>query len=303
MKILVATDGSENARWACEVVSHLPGTADLTVCLTHVTIPLPEPEVPFPSVFSETDLLARERIEKEHEARAAERLEACRAALPPDCRVVSDHRVGAPTREILASIEAHAPELVILGARGIDEVPFVLGGVAQKITRYAPCPVLVVREGPTRFKRALVALDDRAGAEAIVAYLAGAGWLSGCAFTLAHVVEDRYLRESRIAASQFAGSEHYLARLQQALLGDGQRFLDAHCTELAAAGAAVDTLVLEGDPAGAIAGRTESGSFDLVVVGSRGRHGLGRFLLGSTSQKVVRHAATSVLVLRTGAPR
>jgi len=300
MKILVATDGSENARCACEVVFHLPAIEGLTVYLTHVTPPLPEPEVPFPSVFSEEDLLARERIEKEHETRASERLEACRDALPAGCRVVPVPRVGHPAREVLSAIEELHPDLVMVGARGLDEVPFGLGGVAQKVTRYAPCPVLVVREGPTTFRRALVALDDAEGAARTVAYLAAARWLAGCTLTLAHVVEDRYLRESRVAASQFAGSEQYLARLQQSLLAGGQRFLDEKAAELAAAGAAVDTMALEGDPARTIAARVETGAFDLVVVGSRGRHGLGRFLMGSTSQKVVRHAGTSVLLVRIG---
>jgi nucleotide-binding universal stress UspA family protein len=299
MKILLATDGSENARWATDVVAHLPEPEDLTVLLTHVTTPLPEPEVPFPSVFTEEDLLLRERLEKEHEARAAERLEAVRAALPAACTVVPDPRAGSPEKEILAAIEAHRPDLAVLGGTGVDEAPFGIGGVAQKVTRYAPCPVLVVREGPSRFRRALVALDDTPGADAVVAYLAGARWLSGCAFTLAHVIEDRYLKESRVAASQFKGSEAYLSRLQQALLVQGQRLLDARTPVLAAAGAAVDTLVLEGDPARALIGRTEGGAFDLVVVGAKGRHGLGRFLMGGTSQKVVRHADVSVLLIRT----
>lgn len=303
MKILLATDGSDNARWAAEVVAHLPEPAGLTVFLTHVTVPLPEPEVPFPSIFTEEDLVLRERLEREHETRAAERLEGFRAALPSDCRVVPDPRTGPSAQEILAAIEAHKPDLAVLGATGLDAAPFGLGGVAQKVTRYAPCPVLVVRQGPTRFRRALVALDDTPEADGVTRYLAGAGWLSGCAFTLAHVVEDRYLRESRVAASQFKGSEAYLLRLQQALLADAQQRLDARRETLAAAGADVDTLVLEGDPARALTGRTEGGAFDLVVVGTKGRHGLGRFLLGSTSQKVVRHADTSVLLLRTGPAR
>jgi len=301
MKILLATDGSENARWATDVVANLPGPEALTVLLTHVTTPLPDPEVPFPSVFTEDDLLLRERLEKEHEVRAAERLEAARAALPATCTVVPDPRAGAPAREILAAIEAHKPDLAVLGGTGLDDAPFGIGGVAQKVTRYAHCPVLVVRQGPGRFRRALVALDETEGADVVVAYLAKAAWLSGCAFTLTHVIEDRYLKESRVAASQFKGSEAYLTRLQQALLTQGQKLLDRQVPVLAASGADVDTLVLEGNPARAITGRAEDGTFDLVVVGAKGRHGLGRFLLGGTSQKVVRQAAISVLLIRTDA--
>jgi len=298
MKILLATDGSDDALRACEVVAQLPGGASAEIVLVHVTVPLPEPEVPFPTVFSEEDLRMTAQIEREHEARAAERLQACRAALPAALPVTTDPRVGSPEREILAAAAAHRPDLVVLGARGIDEGP--AGLVSQRVARDASCPVLLVRPGATRFHRALVALDDAPGAKHTVAYLGTARWLQGCTLTLCHVVEDRYLRESRVAAAQLAGADAYLERLRAHLLKDAQGLLDRHAEALTGAGWAVDTLVLEGDPAEALAARSEARSCDLVVVGARGRHGLGRYLLGGTAQKVIRQAALSVLVVRSG---
>jgi nucleotide-binding universal stress UspA family protein len=300
VKVLLATDGSDDALRACEVVARLPAGAAAEVVLVHVTVPLPEPELPFPSVFSEEDRLMTARIEQEHEARAAERLEASRAALPKALPVTPDPRVGAPEREILAAIQAHRPDLAVLGARGIDGAPE--GGVARRVARDAACPVLLVRPGPTTFRRALVALDDSPGAAHTVAWLAKAAWLEGCALTLAHVVEDRYLRETRVAATQIAGSEAYLERLRAQLLDDAKRLLERHLAPLAAAGRDVDTLVLEGEPARALVARAEAGSCDLVVVGARGRHGLGRYLLGGTANHVVRDARLSSLVVHAGDP-
>lgn len=301
MKVLLATDGSKNAVWACEMVTHLPDPAGIEARLVHVTIPLPEPAVPFPDVFMEEDLLLRERIEKEHEMRAGDRLDECRRMLPAGMAVQTEHRVGEPAAEILEAIREHDIELAILGARGVDEAPmWALGSVSQKVARYAPCPVLIAREDATRLRRALVALDHGEHAQQTVAFLARAKWLSGCRFTLAHVVEDRYLRESRIAASQFSGSEAYLAKLQEALFQDAQTFLGQHAGQLEDAGMTVDTMALEGDPAAVIKERAETGGFDLVVVGSKGRHGLGHFLMGSTSQKLLRTTHRSVLLVRTG---
>jgi nucleotide-binding universal stress UspA family protein len=54
----------------------------------------------------------------------------------------------------------------------------------------------------------------------------------------------------------------------------------------------------EGDPKQAILSHAEKWKPDLIVVGSHGRTGLGRFLLGSVSEAVVRHANCSVLVAR-----
>jgi nucleotide-binding universal stress UspA family protein len=65
-----------------------------------------------------------------------------------------------------------------------------------------------------------------------------------------------------------------------------------------AAGVTAEFLVWEGDPGGSIAAAAEAEGADLVVVGTRGRSGAERMLLGSVSDHVVRHAACPVLVVR-----
>lgn len=64
------------------------------------------------------------------------------------------------------------------------------------------------------------------------------------------------------------------------------------------AGKAVDTVVLPGDPALEIARLAEERGFDLVVVGTHGRKGLRRLVLGSVAGRVVQEAACEVLVVR-----
>lgn len=300
MKMLLAVDGSPSSSWACDTVRHMSGLTDVTVYLVHVTVPIPEPELPFPDVFMESDLLARERIEAEHEAGATERLEACQAVLPTAWSVVPRHRVGNPAHEILTAIEETGAELAVLGAQGMDRARGGLGGVAQKVSRYAPCHVLIAREQGPLLRHALVALDDGPEGREVLEFVVAQPWLKAATLTLTHVVADRYLQESRIAASQFAGSEAYLARLQSALVGQGQAFLDHEAAFARERGAHVDTLLLEGDPAQVLEDRARTGGFDLLVMGAKGRHGLARFIMGSTSQRVLPHAATSTLLVRTG---
>jgi nucleotide-binding universal stress UspA family protein len=67
---------------------------------------------------------------------------------------------------------------------------------------------------------------------------------------------------------------------------------------LTAQGFGVRTLLVEGDPAAAILDAAARERVDLIVVGSHGRTGLARFLLGSVSSRVVSHAACSVLVVK-----
>jgi nucleotide-binding universal stress UspA family protein len=69
-----------------------------------------------------------------------------------------------------------------------------------------------------------------------------------------------------------------------------------------AAGVPVRFLVWEGEPGESIVEAAEAESADMIVVGSHGRKGIGRFLLGSVSEHVVRHAQVPVLVVRPTEP-
>ena len=64
------------------------------------------------------------------------------------------------------------------------------------------------------------------------------------------------------------------------------------------AGVTAEFLVWEGDPGDSIAAAAEAEHADIVVVGTRGRSGAERMLLGSVSDHVVRHADCPVLVVR-----
>lgn len=64
------------------------------------------------------------------------------------------------------------------------------------------------------------------------------------------------------------------------------------------AGVRVSFLVWEGEPGPAIVEAALSEAVDLIVVGSHGRGRVGRFLIGSVSDHVIRHATAPVLVVR-----
>jgi nucleotide-binding universal stress UspA family protein len=76
--------------------------------------------------------------------------------------------------------------------------------------------------------------------------------------------------------------------------------VQAEAARLAAAGVAVDTLVVAGDPAAAIVGTAREEGFDLVVVGNKGMTGPRRhFTLGSVPNKVSHSLSCSLLIVRT----
>jgi len=68
---------------------------------------------------------------------------------------------------------------------------------------------------------------------------------------------------------------------------------------LAEAGFKVSTSVMTGDAKTVILDEAADWRADLIVLGSHGRKGIGRFLLGSVSEAVARHADCSVEIVRT----
>jgi nucleotide-binding universal stress UspA family protein len=67
---------------------------------------------------------------------------------------------------------------------------------------------------------------------------------------------------------------------------------------LKSAGFTVNTRVVEADPRSAILDVVEEFRADLVALGSHGRKGLQKFLLGSVAESVARHSRCSVLIVR-----
>ncbi len=79
---------------------------------------------------------------------------------------------------------------------------------------------------------------------------------------------------------------------------EGVRLLDQMKSSAQAAGVReVNTSLLDGQPAGVIVGKAESGSFDLVVLGRRGAGGLKGLLAGSVSQRVASAASATVVMV------
>ncbi len=60
----------------------------------------------------------------------------------------------------------------------------------------------------------------------------------------------------------------------------------------------IETIYCEGDPALAVADIVKSSNIDLIVIGSHGRSGIRRALMGSVAEKICRHADCAVTVVR-----
>jgi len=85
--------------------------------------------------------------------------------------------------------------------------------------------------------------------------------------------------------------------ISEALRGDGEAAV-RRVEELSPAEVPVETAVIEGSPSRAIVDEASRGACDLVVMGTHGRGGIDRLLLGSVTERVVRNAPVPVLTVQ-----
>ena len=113
-------------------------------------------------------------------------------------------------------------------------------------------------------------------------------------------------KSAPLHAGHFVGpevEEHWLQREQELLERKAQFLLDTQVEEIEAAGSNVAQIHLRvGKPDEEIVALGEELGTGLIVVGSRGREGIRRALMGSVSDSVVRHAHCPVLVVRKETP-
>lgn len=91
-------------------------------------------------------------------------------------------------------------------------------------------------------------------------------------------------------------------QVREALTGDGETATDAVVDRAIDRGLSTVREVRRGDPAVTITTYAVENDIDLIVMGTRGRTGFERFLLGSVAEKVVRISPVPVLTVHIGDP-
>lgn len=141
-RILVPTDGSEGALEAAEYAVRLDGHFRAAVTLLYVQPPL---LIMLRTPESEREQLRQELREGGQAILALTQTPFARAGIP----VKTELRDGSPG-EVVAAVAAQGGyDLIVIGSRGAGmSDSWLLGSVAERVARLAPCPVLIVRHGP-----------------------------------------------------------------------------------------------------------------------------------------------------------
>ena len=139
-------------------------------------------------------------------------------------------------------------------------------------------------------KRILVPVDFSDGSERAVTKATELARALGAKIDLIHVYQ---LPVFALPDSSVTVSPTYVADLTDR----AQRALNKHRDKLKEAGIQADTRLIEGVPAQAVVDYATEIGADMIVMGTHGHSGFKRFLLGSTTERVVRTAETPVLTV------
>jgi len=287
-KILVATDFSTTADRAEKLAFDLAAGLSAELHLLHVRVLLEDPHM------AEEHQLEIERLRSFTD-------EATEIALAKVGKAMGEVKVESHLVRGISAFEAIAEtaselgcDLIVMGTHGRRGIKhLLLGSVAENVVRSARVPVLTVRPGARTAQggpsRILVPYDFSAPSATAVENAAAWADAFDAELTLIHVVEP-------VAYPEFytinVVSDDILAKLRdratEALDQAAQKLLGDR---------PVNTQVLIGRAADTIVAEAETGSFDLVVMGTRGLSALEHLVLGSVAEAVLRRCPVPLLTI------
>lgn len=270
MRILHPTDFSKVADKALELARDLSERLGARLDVVHVQQRFENQQQ---RAYLGLDTLSPAITARLEESRAEEvrNLRSRLAALTPEGGQ-GDLLWGDPVRELLAILPNY--DLVVMGAHGAGRLDhFFLGGVAGRLVRRSPKPVVTVREEcqDTSVRRLLLATDfgeaSRFALEQCQPYRE-----AGIELVLAHVIEDWRLRDD---------SAHV-------------RQVDEALSEMAA-GRAKRQVVREGDPVTVLPALAQEVGADVIVIGARRHPAMVGLVMGSRADALVRSSPVPVM--------
>lgn len=268
--IVLATDGSEYSAAAEAVALEMARQCGARLLVTRVVLTNPEYEALVPDRVQKAETEAQKQIERLAEDARAAGVRA-ETVLPQG----SD-----PYHEIVRVANARHADVIVIGRRTRSDLArMMVGDSTAKVIGLASCSVLVVpRDTKMPEKGILVATDgSRLGDAAAYSAVRLVG-RCGLPLTVISVVEENSTAEERSEA--------------QAAVDRVQREASGEQVD-------VEAMLQEGDrPDTVIVTTAKRRDADMIVVGSHGRTGLSRLMMGSVSERVIGSADCPVLVVK-----
>ena len=283
-RILVPLDGSENA----EIV--FPYCADLVAKFAYTVILVTVSE----AATVDIDHLYRTYLDH---ALGKMRQQLAASMAPDTVTLGSEVLFGDPAREILRTAEEKDARLILLASHGTSaEGPWFLGHIAAKILRATRRPVMLIRERAPEaalqqrklLSRILVPLDGSEIGEAALRYAVSLAKKTAAEIVLLEVFEP--LRG--VGATGVSYNIPDDESVRKSLLS----YLDHVAGPIRNEGLEVSTTVAFGKAPDKIVEYAEKNGIDLIAISTHGRSGLGRWVFGNVTDKILHTGDVPVLV-------
>jgi nucleotide-binding universal stress UspA family protein len=228
---------------------------------------------------------------------------------------------GPPADAILDTAEQHSVDLIALCTHGRGGIRrFLLGSVAANLIGNTTMPLLIVRakqasvDGvPTQtidFRKILVPLDGSPLAASVLPIVGEIAAKAGATVVLLRAMPEpneeaatsssiqmlRSITGVKTEGADGAMADPYASQLEHEREG-AQSSLDLAAAALQRSGIQTETIVEFGSAAETILRVASAQNADLVAMGTHGRSGLRRFLLGSVADRIVRYSEAPVLLM------
>ena len=304
-KVIVPLDGSDLGERALGHAMLVAGALSIPMELVEAFDVLP------PAVHNRSSRMALDQMLAEQRRRSQRYLsEVAELVQPAGCPLSAVTLQGWPEQAIIDHAGADPEALVAMSTHGRGGIArWALGSVTDRVLHTVTNPVLIVRATgtepvPAEIGTVLVPLDGSDLAEMSLEYAIDLAAALGASVALVRVSHTHDYYRSRLAGLASAAG-HSLASWVEELMRDDEaevtdylaRVQHRLATERPEADQVETLHLLHDSPAQAVIDQSALRP-TLVVMASHGRGGLGRLVMGSVADRIVRHSDAPVLVVR-----
>lgn len=284
-KLLLATDGSLFSEGAIREAIRLAKKCSSKLSALSVIETNPEYAAIAPQLLEKAEKAAREHLESVKAQAKKEGVDCSTSILE-----------GEDSYNYIAEEAAkNKIAMIILGRRGRTGLKrLAMGSTAARVIGHAPCNVLVVPKAAiVEFKSIVVATDGSPYSTAAASEAIGIAKKNSSKLTVISVVPAELATPTDVDFAA-TGLELLAEKEMQAAEKNAKAVKEAAQKE----GVAVQAFVMTGKPADAIIETAKEKNADLIIVGSHGRTGIERLLMGSVAERVIVMSSCAVLVVK-----
>ncbi len=284
-KLLLATDGSQFGEGAIREAIQLAKKCSSKLSAISVIETNPEYATIAPQLLEKAEKAAREHLESVKAQAKKEGVDITTSILE-----------GEDSYNYISEEAAkNKISMIIMGRRGKTGLKrLVMGSTTARVIGHAPCNVLVVpRAAQVEFKNILVATDGSRHAAAAASEAIGIAKKNKGKLIVLAVVPSESMQPMDIVHSEM--SRDVIAAKELSLAENSAKAVKAAAQK---EGVAVEAFIMGGRPADAIVQTAKEKNIDVIMLGSHGKTGVDKLLMGSVAERVIVLASCAVLVVK-----